>query len=31
MRKMVGGQENMIVDVALDLLKRQEPTTSEAQ
>ncbi|ALP66144.1 4-hydroxy-2-oxovalerate aldolase [Paraburkholderia caribensis] len=30
-RKMVGGQEDMIVDVALDLLKRQAPTTSEAQ
>jgi 4-hydroxy 2-oxovalerate aldolase len=30
-RKMVGGQEDMIVDVALDLLRRQAPTTSEAQ
>ncbi|HEJ2440168.1 TPA: 4-hydroxy-2-oxovalerate aldolase [Burkholderia multivorans] len=30
-RKMVGGQEDMIVDVALDLLKRREPATSDAQ
>jgi len=30
MRKMVGGQEDMIVDVALDLLKRQQPSVSEA-
>ncbi|AYQ92219.1 4-hyroxy-2-oxovalerate aldolase [Burkholderia gladioli] len=30
-RKMVGGQEDMIVDVALDLLKRRAPATSEAQ
>ncbi|MFM0547009.1 4-hydroxy-2-oxovalerate aldolase [Paraburkholderia strydomiana] len=29
MRKMVGGQEDMIVDVALDLLKRQQPSPSE--
>ncbi|CDN63839.1 MULTISPECIES: 4-hydroxy-2-oxovalerate aldolase [Burkholderia] len=29
-RKMVGGQEDMIVDVALDLLKRQQPITSDA-
>ncbi|MBU9680280.1 4-hydroxy-2-oxovalerate aldolase [Burkholderia multivorans] len=29
-RKMVGGQEDMIVDVALDLLKRQQPVTSDA-
>ncbi|MDN7450472.1 4-hydroxy-2-oxovalerate aldolase [Burkholderia multivorans] len=30
-RKMVGGQEDMIVDVALDLLKRRQPATSGAQ
>ncbi|UQN72875.1 4-hydroxy-2-oxovalerate aldolase [Burkholderia multivorans] len=30
-RKMVGGQEDMIVDVALDLLKRRQPATSDAQ
>ena len=24
-RRMVGGQEDMIVDVALDLLRRQQP------
>lgn len=29
-RKMVGGQEDMIVDVALDLLKRQQPIMSDA-
>src|SRR3546814_9584585 len=30
-RKMVGGQEDMIVDVALDMLKRSEEHTSELQ
>ncbi|EEE08297.1 4-hydroxy-2-oxovalerate aldolase [Burkholderia multivorans] len=30
-RKMVGGQEDMIVDVALDLLKPRQPATSDAQ
>ncbi|MCP3728099.1 4-hydroxy-2-oxovalerate aldolase [Paraburkholderia sp. CNPSo 3272] len=30
-RRMVGGQEDMIIDVALDLLKQGQPATEEAR